>query len=146
MRVAPLPTRITVISGFLPFFFFSFSFFQVDLKVTPTPRRTTVSFHCRLMGRNESAICDGLKKKREWRPLDPLTNVSFSTGTKIYRSCEKRFLKMLNMKFLSFSLMIFKNLLLFQDLIDSESFYEYDDYYIFEYFRAFLFTIKFLIL
>lgn len=46
----------------------------------------------------------------------------------------------------SFSLMIFKNLLLFQDLIDSESFYEYDDYYIFEYFRAFLFTIKFLIL
>lgn len=96
MRVAPLPTRITVISGFLPFFFFSFSFFQVDLKVTPTPRRTTVSFHCRLMDRNESAICDGLKKKREWRPLDPLTNVSFSTGTKIYRSCEKRFLKMLN--------------------------------------------------
>lgn len=146
MRVAPLPTRITVISGFLPFFFFSFSFFQVDLKVTPTPRRTTVSFHCRLMGRNESAICDGLKKNANGALSTHLRPFPFQQGTKIYRSCEKRFLKMLNMGFLSFSLMIFKNLLLFQDLIDSESFYEYDDYYIFEYFRAFLFTIKFLIL
>ena len=34
------------------------------------------------MGRNESAICDGLKKKRERRPLDPLTTVSFSTRDK----------------------------------------------------------------
>lgn len=94
------------------------------------------------MGRNESAICDGLKKKRERRPLDPLTTVSFSTRDKDLSKLWKEIFENVE----SFSLMIFKNLLLFQDLIDSESFYEYDDYYVFEYFRAFLFTIKFLIL
>lgn len=79
------------------------------------------------MDRNESAICDGLKKTR---PLDPLTTVSFSTGsydarvdssnnwTKIYPSCDE-ILKCLRRTIL-FEL---KNLLLFQDLIDSAFLY-----------------------